>query len=184
MFTAVLLTEHYQPCASLMLHPMSASGSVIGYICCLLSWVLNHDLRIGIKIPSWQVYSQPTPFNITVPCLSCMLLHIVSKLSQYDSTNAAVQASYYFSTRTLLLGQHSQMCMSGHLLITSQEGTCFKHKVFAAGLEVIPDLEVPCPSDGPAVPDVLPPSPQPPGLSPQTSPEGTTRLLCIGYAPS
>ena len=56
---------------------------------------------------------------------------------------------------------------------------CLLNVCFAAGLEVIPDLEVPCPSDDPAVPDVLPPSPQPPGLSSQRSPEGTTVLLLI-----
>ena len=42
----------------------------------------------------------------------------------------------------------------------------------SAGLEVIPDLEVPCPSDDAAVPDTLPPSPPPPGLTSQRSPEG------------
>ena len=41
----------------------------------------------------------------------------------------------------------------------------------SAGLEVIPDLEVPCPSDDAAVPDSLPSSPQPPGFSGQKSPE-------------
>jgi len=39
------------------------------------------------------------------------------------------------------------------------------------GLEVIPDLEVACSSDDAAVPDALPPSPQPPGFSGQKSPE-------------
>lgn len=87
--------------------------------------------------------------------------------------------------RTLLLGQNCQNCVQGHLQFFGR-GMCSLPypPFFAAGLEVIPDLEVPCPSDDPAVPDVLPPSPQPPGLSPQRSPEGNSRLLCIGYAPS
>ena len=40
-----------------------------------------------------------------------------------------------------------------------------------AGLEVIPDLEVPFQPDDAPVPDVLPSSPQPPGFSGQKSPE-------------
>ena len=50
---------------------------------------------------------------------------------------------------------------------------------WTAGLEVIPDLEVPCPSDNAAIPDALPPSPQPPGLSGQRSPEGTSFSMLL-----
>ena len=54
---------------------------------------------------------------------------------------------------------------------------------FTAGLEVIPDLEVPCPSDDPAVPDVLPPSPQPHGLSGPRSTEGIALMLWVFLVP-
>ena len=54
---------------------------------------------------------------------------------------------------------------------------------FTAGLEVIPDLEVPCPSDDPAVPDVLPPSPQPHGLSGPRSTEGIALILWVFLVP-
>ena len=46
-----------------------------------------------------------------------------------------------------------------------------------AGLEVIPDLEVPFPSDDAPEPDVVPSSPQPPGFSGRKSPE--CELLCF-----
>ncbi len=52
-----------------------------------------------------------------------------------------------------------------------------------AGLEVIPDLEVPFPSDDAPEPDVVPSSPQPPGFSGQKSPECELLCLCC-FVPS